>query len=299
MRWVMHIGIRKTGTKAIQRFLADESDRGPHARLCFPTHGREGIWHQPLEFALREGDGSELDAAVAAYPSHGDSIGVFSGEGLHRLPLRSIRLIREKLGKMQIIMFIRRQDTAMNSLLNQYAKAHRVTFDEVKKFERKITDYNPDFDYAKILSRWVDVFGIEAVTAIVADKGTDSVRLFCDAIGVKGAQTSKNLPNPNPALSRRAYEAFLSAKAAVPDPTKLPALVDRLRCDLASEMLDTFRVEGPRLLDGDLSSKIMENYATSNEYVRRHWFPDRSSLFEAEYSLPWVDRYRTNRRALA
>src|SRR5271168_3412762 len=109
MRWVMHIGIRKTGTKAIQGFLANEAGHGPHARLCFPTHGREAIWHEPLELALREGDGSELEAAVAAHASHGDSIGVFSGEGLHALPPRSIRLIREKLGETQIVMFIRRQ----------------------------------------------------------------------------------------------------------------------------------------------------------------------------------------------
>jgi hypothetical protein len=280
MRWVIHIGIRKTGSKAIQRFLANEAGRGPHARLCFPTHGREGVWHRPLELALRDGDGSGLQAAVAAYASQSDSIGVFSGEDFHTLPPRSIRLIREKLGKTQIIMFIRRQDLAMNSLLNQYAKAHRVTFDAVKHFERNITDYNPHFDYWRILSLWVDVFGMEAVTTIIADKGTDAVRLFCNAIGIECAQTAENLPNPNPALSRKAYDAFLSAKAAVVDPSELPALVNRLHCDLASEMLDTFRGEGPRLLDDDLSSKIMQNYATSNEYVRRHWFPDRSRLFE-------------------
>jgi hypothetical protein len=287
MRWVMHIGVRKTGTKAIQGFLANQASQGPNARLCFPTQGREGIWHQPLELALREEDGSELEAAVAAHDSHGDGIGVFSGEGLHALPPRSIRLIREKLGDTRIIMFIRRQDLAMNSLLNQYAKAHRVTFDVVKNFERSITKYNPYFDYWRILSLWADVFGKEAVTTITADKGKDAVRLFCDAIGIERAQTAENLPNPNPALSRKGYDAFLSAKAAVVDASELPTLVDRLQCDLASEMLDTFHGEGPGLLDDEVSRRIMQNYVTSNEYVRSHWFPDRSRLFEAEYSLPY------------
>ena len=125
---------------------------------------------------MREGDGSELEAAVAAHASHRDSIGVFSGEGLHALPPRSVRLIREKLGEAQIVMFVRRQDFAMNSLLNQYAKAHRVTFDAVKHFERNITDYNPNFDYWRILSLCADVFGMKAVTAIIDDKGPDAVR---------------------------------------------------------------------------------------------------------------------------
>jgi hypothetical protein len=113
-----------------------------------------------------------------------------------------------------------------------------------------------------------------------------------DAIGIKFGRTAENLPNPNPALSRKAYDAFLCAKAAVVDPSELPALVNRLHCDLASQMLDTFHGEGPRLLDDELSSRIMQNYATSNEYVRRNWFPDRSRLFEAEYSPPDVDTKR-------
>jgi hypothetical protein len=118
----------------------------------FSDSGPRGIWHQPLELALREETGSELDAAVAAHASGGDRTGVFSSEGLHELPLRSVRLICEKLDETQIIMFIRRQDLATNSLLNQYAKAHRVPFVAVSDFERNITNYNLHFDYWEILS---------------------------------------------------------------------------------------------------------------------------------------------------
>jgi hypothetical protein len=106
------------------------------------------------------------------------------------------------------------------------------------------------------------------------------VRLFCDAIGIEFTQSSENLSNPNPALTRKAYDAFLSAKAAVADASELPALVNRLHYDFASEMVDTFREEGPRLVDEQVSRRIMQNYATTNEYVRSRWFPDRSRLFE-------------------
>jgi hypothetical protein len=279
MRWVMHIGIRKTGTKAIQRFLANEAGRGPYAHLFFPIHGREGNWHEPLELALLEENGSELDNALAAHASHGECIGVFSSEGLYELPPRSIRIIREKLGETQIILFIRRQDYAMNSLLNQYAKSHKVPFNAVKNFERNIAEYNPRFDYCRIISNWAAVFGIEAITTIVADKRVDAVRQFCDAIGIEYTPSYRHLPNPNPALNRNAYEAFMRAKA-VTETSELPALVSRLHREFASEMVDTSHREGPCLIDEGVSSRIMQNYAISNEYVRSHWFPHRSKLFE-------------------
>ena len=133
------------------------------ARLCFPMQGRAGIWHRPLYDALCEEDGRDLDAAVAAHPSQGEEIGVFSYEGIYVLPPRGIQIIREKLGTPQIILFIRRQDHAINSYLNQLAKAHRVSFDQVKEFERNAVNYNPEFDYHEIISRWTAAFGVEAV----------------------------------------------------------------------------------------------------------------------------------------
>ena len=63
-------------------------------------------------------------------------------------------------------------------------------------------------------------------------------------------------------MSRRAYDAFLSAKAAVVDVSELPALVSRLHYDFASETVDTVREEGPRLLDDEVSRRscrIMQN----------------------------------------
>jgi hypothetical protein len=279
MRWFIHIGIRKSGSKAIQRFLAEETLR-PNAEVYFPVQGREGIWHQPLYFALLEEDGSLLDATLAAQSLQDQNVGVFSYERLHDLPSRSIRIIREKLGDAQVILFIRRQDQAINSLLNQFAKAHRTSFAQVMEFERTITHYNPSFDYQAILSRWADVFGAEAIVPIIYDKRTDALGQFCKAMGIPFTQTDELLPNPNPALSRSAYDAFLSAKAAVSDAAELPVLVNHLHESFAAEMINTMSEEGPRLLDEGKCHEIMQNYEASNEYVRNQWFPSRSSLFE-------------------
>jgi hypothetical protein len=65
---------------------------------------------------------------------------------------------------------------------------------------------------------------MDAVTPIIADKRTDSVRLFCEAIGIEFTQSDENPLDPNPALSRNAFDAFLSAKAALVDASELPLL---------------------------------------------------------------------------
>jgi hypothetical protein len=281
MRWVVHVGIQKSGSKAIQRFLAAETSAGPTAGVYFPEQGREGIWHQPLYLALREENGKHLDSALAARPLGGQNIGVFSYEELHELPPPGIRIIREKLGQSQIVILIRRQDLAVNSLLNQYVKAHRVSFGQVMDFKLALVQYDRKFDYQATLSRWAHVFGAEAITPIVYDKHTDVVRQFCDATGIGFTHTVETLPNPNPALSRRAYNAFLSAKADVSDTSELPKLVNHLRCALASELIDTRSEEGPLLLGDDERRRILSFYEASNERVRSEWFPSRSSLFEA------------------
>jgi hypothetical protein len=280
MRWVVHIGTQKTGSKAIQTFLASSSDQIPGVRLSFSPHGREGIWHEPIYWALRDGTAPDLDAAVSQTVPQDWDIVVFSCEAFHELSPKSVRIIRDKLGDAQIVLFIRNQADALNSLLNQYAKAHRVTFDDVVDFARNLTEYNPRFDYQATIVKWAEVFGMQAITPIIYDKRIDAVQLFCDAIGVTIPATYEIGSNPNRALTTSAYREFLSAKAAVSDSAELPALVERLHRDFRDEMIDTFRETGPLLFDAQARLRITGNYDASNEWVRARWFPSRTTLFE-------------------
>jgi hypothetical protein len=48
------------------------------------------------------------------------------------------------LGDAQIVLFIGSQPDLINSLLNQFAKAHRVSADEVATFEHELGNMTPN-----------------------------------------------------------------------------------------------------------------------------------------------------------
>ena len=76
-----------------------------------------------------------------------------SSEDFYRLPPRRVELMHKVLGDAQIILFIRSQPDLINSLLNQFAKAHRVSADEVD-LERALGKYDEEFDYRAVISKW-------------------------------------------------------------------------------------------------------------------------------------------------
>ena len=178
MRWFVHIGIQKTGSKAIQTWLSNESDSSK-PQLCYPRQGREGVWHEPIYRELLEGDASTLRAALSEAHATKLGLGVLSCESFFDLPSHCVEMIRRHLEFSTIILFIREQADALNSLLNQYAKAHRVTVEEVIMFERGIASYNPTFDYELIIRKWASVFGENSIRVLIYDKKVELSEAAC------------------------------------------------------------------------------------------------------------------------
>jgi hypothetical protein len=278
---IIHIGYQKTGSKALQRMLAQEPGRVAPGTFCYPAAGREALWHKPVRDALVAGDDAPLRAAVDEAARSGAAHAVLSFEGFCTMPAPAVHAMRAVAGPARIVMFLRRQDDLVNSMLNQLVMAHRTNHEWIEEYEETVADYDPLLDYRALLSTWADAFGEDALVPLLYDKGEDVGVRFGRALGIDVAPPAADAPNPNPALDAESYRALRELKRGATDEA-LPALVDEAHARLRGNFVDTFRAPGIALLDAPTRAAILANYRESNAWVRARWFPQRATLFEGE-----------------
>lgn len=279
MKWLLHIGTTKTGSKAIQRLLAAQADTLTEPRIAYPKTGRSGVWHEDLFYALEGGRTAELAGARKEAQATGADHAVLSYEGFYQLPVTSIRLIRESLGEARILLFIRRQDMHANSWYNQLIKAHRIPFSAVVAFERHSTNYDPTLDHWATLEKWSAVFGRDAIRPVVYDKSQSSVRALFEALDVEPPADHTEPDNPNPALTPDQAATLRAVKELVGNSPELPHVVELFHRRFSSAFADTLAGDPVWILEPSACRTILEHYSASNERVRRHWFPQLDTLF--------------------
>jgi len=166
---LLHIGAPKTGSTALQKFLAmnreslrrlgldypDVSLRGyGHHDLAFLVGGGYPAWATPQERTL-EALARELADKVADSP-----MVALSSENFYLLPNpRGVAQLLEqagiRVGGVRVIVYLRRQDEAHLSWYNQAVKAQGYT----GTVAENIAETEPLWNYAAQLERWATVFG--------------------------------------------------------------------------------------------------------------------------------------------
>ena len=295
MQWLLHVGTTKTGSKAIQQFLATDAETLRSPRVVFPRTGRcGGIWHEDLFYALAAGRADLLAAARKEALLAQADYAVLSYEGFYQLPPESIALIKDTLGPARVLLFIRRQDSHANSWYNQLIKAHRVTISAIDEFERHVSMYDPMLDHLATIEKWSAVFGADAIQPVVYDKCRSSVNVLLETLHICSSAGSRASHNPNGALTPALAATLRAIKELVGDSPRLAEVVEVFHQAHAAEFMDTYAGDTAYLLDPSVRTAIMDNYARSNEMVRARHFPQREPLFaalppgaEATLDLEW------------
>jgi tetratricopeptide (TPR) repeat protein len=304
---ILHIGQSKTGTSSIQRVLGARRAALAKLGVCYPAspgwanHGMLPASLVPLSRlghfnpALWEGIGAEarlarfrreFQAEMAGLPP-ATRLVILSAEqcgGLldSRDLIAGLRdLLAPHVGRMSVVMYLRRQDQHAAS---GYTQGLRVAHVGPPMLPRHGPESLPHYDYAKQLDDWASVFGEHAMRVRIFERtrllNGDAVDDFLALCGVP-----LEVPADDPDR-----QSNLSLTPGGIDLVR--AMGRRLRASpaglsAASPLWRRFTQAASDALPGRgwrphpaEAAAFLARFAQVNEAVRRRWFPDQPTLFE-------------------
>jgi hypothetical protein len=227
---LLHIGVHKTGTTAVQAALAAARPRLREQGVRYPGDGvahfvaanallgkRRGIgWQQPMPKPNRR-PWNQLINEVRGAPSERV---VISAESFCEATPEQIRTVITEFGDrpIRVIATLRPLESLLPSNWQQYVKAgHTFSFDEWLRtmmsdpIEPK--QPTPSFwmrnDHPAVLQRWIDAVGVDRVAALVVDPSERSMlfETFEDVLGTaRGTLTDDATGMSNRGLSAEEVE---------------------------------------------------------------------------------------------
>jgi len=292
VRCILHIGTPKTGSTALQYFL--KQNRGQLARsgLVYPESIELGFAQHELAFLTgggypdwATGERLPFDVLIGklrreldAHPS-GSQL-VLSSENFYWLSDPSaVSDMLAALGyapdTVAIVVYIRRQEDAIESWYNQSVKALGYS----GSFEQSIADHDDLWDYEYRLGRWASVFGLQQMvvrTYAEEDECFDVRRDFLELLEVPAPSLSYPAGRENLRLVRDLLE-FQRVINRLPLPTADKRRYHKQLIRLSEEAA-TLGLDDTPLHTQASRNAVRRRYEAGNSAVARTYF-DRSDLF--------------------
>lgn len=306
MRAVVHIGTEKTGTTTLQEFLHRNRDRLRKQGLLF-TQSAGKRNNQQITVAAyppeRRDDatirlGIDSDEALRAYQrrivddlsgeiaSHDGDRVLFSSEHLQsRLKsldeIHKFKDVLSSLGiqEIEIILYLRDPREICRSL---YASAIAMGSTMRQPPAPETPYFEIICNHRRTLEKWSSVFGADLVRPRLYELGNwvggSLIEDFCSAAGIEFDDEFVVPPACNESLSHLGLEVLRRINEKIPRISKghfnrsraaLVALV-RTHCKGGSY------VPGPEIVEA-----YGQHFDSSNEWVRKRYFPERGELFPA------------------
>lgn len=303
---ILQIGTEKTGTTSLQSFLAANraqlAERGfLYPRFCgalnhtgLAAYAMADERPDPIKLPF---GGDTPDAIpkmrarlrkLAAAELSGAQNAIFCSEHCHSRLRRQDEVARlrdllaESFDDVVVSIYLRRQDRLALSLYSTKLKSGATP-------TRIMPEPGSDpayYDYDRVLTLWESVFGKDAVHVRLYEKDLltngSIVDDFLACWDLGQAQGFRQVPNENSAIDTSA-QAFLRAinpaLAELDEPVK-----EMLRGSVVSALERSCPGRGvyPARRDAEV---FFASFAASNAAVAVRYFPERTQLFDADFSI--------------
>jgi len=304
-RAILHIGTAKTGTSTLQAFLAKNRAALAARGVLYPRFAgavnHTGLCVYAARDAMRDdlrrqsGVASpddlarfrqklELDAA-AELSSQDARVVLLSNEHLsHRLESESeIRRLRDFLARhfddVRVTLYLRRQDRLAVSLHATHLRMG-ATGTEILPAEAR---EGLLFDYARALDLWQSVFGADAITPVIYERESLEGGSVTSDFTARWALGDGFAPveDVNTQLGAGALEFLRRMNTALPP--RQGGVPDPVRQGIAAVLSRRFPGSGLRPARSEAET-FAAQFAAGNERIRARWFPERATLFSADFS---------------
>ena len=288
----LHIGAPKTGSTALQRFLAVNHEMLKRQNLLYPMSALCAMGHHDIAFLTGGGypewatpQKSSLTTLVRDLSTeiHGwKGAVVLSSENFYLLsnPLAVRRALSESgIDRdffIKVVVYVRPQDEMHISWFNQLVKAQGYC----GTLDQSISENHTLLEYDKKIEEWADVFSHENILVRRYDTlgRLDVRRDFLELVGVSGTQFEWTDDNSNERINKDILEFQRYVN-------RLPLTFQEKRrfhkqliaLTTATASLDLF--DDSPLLTTARRREILSSYASGNSQVARTYL-GRQKLFD-------------------
>ncbi len=278
---VLHIGTHKTGSTALQTFCAANRDALADQGVLYPSHPIRWAGHHQLAWSLgvahpyaEDIPAEELyDGVFAEAAERGCHTLLLSSEDFEFLPDPAV--VRSALGdrRVQVVVYLRRQDDYLVSEYNQHVRMYLTRFTKTIGQFYVENDFVPRFDYERLLGKWAGAFGRESVEPRSYDVVRSGGRsIFTDFVEAAGLEWSNDFSLPgrgqsNVSLDPYATEVLRRINTLDLNEREHASMIRALQQMTVDRAFTEAFGEPPDVLGPGLRSELHQRYADSNDRV--------------------------------